>query len=271
MTPSRLVRSLHHRLTAALWRARHEALRLRTRDPLLPPSRLHSVGGGDFRTVGDELLTVLVEIGGLRPDERVLDVGCGTGRLARPLTRYLTTGSYDGLDIVASSIAWCAKAYRGHPNFRFHHADLLNRTYNPGGAVAAGDYRFPFGGGAFDFVFLTSVFTHMLARDTQNYLGEIARVLAPGGRALVTAFLLDEDSRRAIEEHKTAFTFGNALNGCFAESGTMPEGSVAYDRAVFNGMIAAAGLGAGQFHRGSWRGADGPTYQDVLVLRAAAG
>jgi ubiquinone/menaquinone biosynthesis C-methylase UbiE len=37
---------------------------------------------------------------GLRPDEKILDVGCGIGRKTLPLTQYLTKGrEYEGIDI----------------------------------------------------------------------------------------------------------------------------------------------------------------------------
>jgi len=268
MRISRLSKGVCHRLSTALWRARHEVIRLRVRDPLLPPAGLHSVGGGDFRAVGDDLLGLLAQLGGLRPHERVLDIGCGTGRLARPLTAYLATGSYDGLDIVGPSIAWCRGAYRDYPNVRFHHADLINRTYNPSGRVRAADYRVPFADASFDFVLLTSVFTHMLVRDTQNYLSEIARVLAPGGRVFATAFLLDESSRGAIEAKQADLSFRHPLDGCFAERGQAPEESLAYDRGVFARMAEAGGLCVDRFHPGSWRGGEGATYQDLLILGA---
>ena len=46
------------------------------------------------------------------------------------------------------------------------------------------------GPGGRDVAFLTSVFTHMLPEDVEHYLDELARVLKPGGRTLITWFLL---------------------------------------------------------------------------------
>ena len=50
-----------------------------------------------------------------------------------------------------------------------------------GGTVAASEFVFPFADASFDFVSLTSVFTHMLPVDLEHYAGQIARVLRPEG------------------------------------------------------------------------------------------
>ncbi|HEX8254186.1 MAG TPA: hypothetical protein VF846_13660 [Thermoanaerobaculia bacterium] len=49
----------------------------------LPPLRLRDVGGGDFRQVGEDLVKVLADHG-LKSTDRVLDIGCGVGRVALP-------------------------------------------------------------------------------------------------------------------------------------------------------------------------------------------
>ncbi len=61
-----------------------------TRGEFVPPRHLQRlVGNGDFQQIGDNLLQLLIEYTDLQPSERVLDIGCGIGRVARPLTRYL--------------------------------------------------------------------------------------------------------------------------------------------------------------------------------------
>src|SRR5712692_1620459 len=123
------------------------------RDPLLPPKGLHSFEDGTHVQIGAQFFQHFVDIAGLKPDERVLDVGCGTGRMARPLTSYLKGGSYDGIDIVAPAIKWCQKTYTPrYPNFRFHFTDLFNKAYNPTGSYQASAYRFPFETSSFDFI-----------------------------------------------------------------------------------------------------------------------
>ena len=47
--------------------------------------RARSMPGVDFRRAGELYLRLFVELGGLTPDEAVLEPGCGTGRMAEPL------------------------------------------------------------------------------------------------------------------------------------------------------------------------------------------
>ncbi len=154
--------------------ARLRALDLRDRltgrgDPLVPPRRLNFVGNSDFVTTGDEFLEHFVELAGLRPSERVLDIGCGIGRMARPLARYLdASGSYDGFDINRAAIEWCRRHYRTHPNFRFEVADLRNQRYHPEGRHRADEYRFPYPDASFDVAVATSVFTHLLEGEANH-------------------------------------------------------------------------------------------------------
>ena len=64
-------------------------------DPLVPLRRASFVGNSDFRETGDHFLQLFVKYSGLSSGDRVLDVVCGIGRMARPLTRVLSppTGS----------------------------------------------------------------------------------------------------------------------------------------------------------------------------------
>lgn len=82
----------------------------------------------------------------------MLDVGSGIGRMARPLTKFLTSGSYVGIDIVPRGIEWCQRHITSrYPNFTFQHADVYNKEYNPTGgrgfpiSVRGRKLRFPAG------------------------------------------------------------------------------------------------------------------------------
>lgn len=238
---------------------------LRRRDPLIPPRRLASyVGDSDFAATGDEFLGHFRELGGLAPGDRVLEMGCGIGRMARVLAGVLRPpGSYDGFDVVSSGIAWCQAHYRDTPApFRFVHANLRNAAYNPAGALRADEYRFPYGDGAFDLVIATSLFTHLLAGDADHYLAEAARVLVPGGRLLATWYLIP-DPDRGVPPPPFARTDPAAPTAL--RNPDVPEEAVAFDERWLRDRLAAHGLSWDTLARGSWRGGQGRSLQDIVV------
>lgn len=264
-TPSRLKARLRRLLVSLEYRTGIVVFR---RDPLVPPSWLHCIGDGDYAEIGEEFFRYFTEIAGLKPHERVLDVGCGTGRMARPLTKYLTDGSYDGLDIVEPSIKWCQKTYTPRfRNFHFHFTDIHNKAYNRSGTCQAAQYRFPFNDSSFDLVFLTSVFTHMLPADMENYLREIKRVLKPGGRCLITYFLLNAASLKLIEAHASTINFKGELGGCRVDNMEVPEAAVAYDENRIRELYEKYKMSILEPVRyGTWCGwKDGLSYQDIVV------
>ena len=97
---------------------------------LTPPRGLVAIGPGDAEAIGREFLDYFIRLAELKPDHRVLDVGCGVGRIAAPLADYLSPGgSYEGFDIVSGGIEWCQTNITPRfPNFRFQVADIYNRT-----------------------------------------------------------------------------------------------------------------------------------------------
>jgi SAM-dependent methyltransferase len=236
----------------------------------VPPDELVYVGQGDFAAVGEIFLKILVEQGGLMPHQRVLEVGCGIGRIAAPLTRYIQApGSYDGLDIVDVGIDWCRREITSRfPHFRFHHANIFNRGYNPRGKFDAARYRFPFRDEEFDFVFLTSVFTHMLPIELQNYMAEVARVMKRGATCLITYCLRNEDSIRRNAEYQGDFWSWSPMNGYWTTNPRNPEDLTSYDEGFIRVLYDGNGLTLGPIHYGSWCGRTKTlTQQDVVVAR----
>jgi SAM-dependent methyltransferase len=227
------------------------------------------------RHVAQAYIPAFVELGGLKPDDAVLEPGCGTGRMAVPLTEFLSAeGSYDGFDVVADAVEWClANISPDHPNFRFRHVDVRNPAYNPAGRLEPGAFSFPYPDAGFDFVFLTSVFTHMLPDDILHYLSEIRRVLRPGGRCLMTFFLLNDHAREAIRGGRTQRQFEHEGDGYFYDIEKVHEGAVAYEDDDVLSFLREAGFELRvPIQYGRWAGRPERTFgQDMVVAERAGG
>lgn len=242
------------------------------RGPMVPPRGRIFIGSGDFVRTGEEIKKQLIDLGGLQPGSRVLDVGCGIGRVAVPLTDFLDDkGSYEGFDIVKSAIRWCTqKIHSSYPNFRFTHIDLKNDLYNLGTNKEAKDFVFPYDDGEFDLVFLTSVFTHMVLADVENYLEQIHRVLKPGGTCFATFFMINEEAKRLMEQ-KGKFMFNTELEHHYLFHARVKEANVAFDEAhLVNEMIASKGFQMEPILYGFWPGrpkSELSNFQDICVFR----
>jgi SAM-dependent methyltransferase len=236
----------------------------------IPPEDRMFVGDGDYRAIGAEFLRHAVELGDLRPDARVLDIGCGIGRLAVPLTQYLDPerGSYDGVDPVRSGIEWCTTFVTpAYPNFRFQHLDIRHAIYNPTGAIDGTETTLPFGDAAFDFMVLVSVATHLPAAELARYFDEVARVLAPGGRLMLTAFVMtrNSDPPPKTRDPRLNFTRSGATGEWHADAAN-PLGAVAVDDGVIEEAADAADLEVRRKTLGHWRGRPAAHYQDIFII-----
>ena len=133
-----------------------------------PKERAMSLAvGSEWKAFGILMREVLIGAG-LRPDHYLVDVGCGSARLAH----VLDVARYLGTDIVPELIDYCHEIC-DRPGWRF---ELVDRI-----AIPEAD-------GQADMVCFFSVFTHVLHEDSYRYLLEAQRVLKPGGK-VVFSFL----------------------------------------------------------------------------------
>jgi len=238
---------------------------------LVPPPALMFDGPQGyeaFKANGDEFIRIYREVCGLRPDERMLDVGSGIGRKTLPLTHYFNgEGRYDGIDPTMAGVEWCnSKITPRYPNFHFQWMDVYNQMYNPTGKTPAAEYRFPFESGSFTFVMLGSVFTHMIPKEIEQYLSEIHRVLRPGGRCLISYFLLNSESLQLIAAGKNKQPLEHRYGDCLVENAGIPELAIAHPEPWVRQRYDGIGFDVKRIGYGSWSGrGDFMSYQDLVL------
>jgi SAM-dependent methyltransferase len=245
---------------------------------LIPSPELMACEGIDvleewFRWA-EEWSVLLRAHAGLTGSSRVLEIGCGLGRIAFPLRYVLREGgTYDGFEIVRGKVEFLQSRFTpAHPNFRFAWANVRNTHYNPSGPIEAAEYDFPYDDAQFDVIFAASVFTHMAPENTARYFAEAARVLRRGGRCLFSFFLLD-NSRPAAERPRAFaapdFDFHDQSPGFATAFPEDPERMAAYRVRLVKRMARGAGLRlAGPPLPGYWSGSSSHwlSAQDLLVL-----
>lgn len=133
----------------------------------------------------------------LQPTGRILDIGCGYGKTAIALKRYLKPpGGFVGFDIqprLTSFATRMFKALKIDSYFRAEHHPIIGNPYYKGtdSGTPADQFVFPYPEREFDAVCSFSVFTHLRTGPLQNYAKNLGRVVKPGGKMLLSFYLLD--------------------------------------------------------------------------------
>ncbi|MBK5290673.1 MAG: methyltransferase domain-containing protein [Acidobacteriia bacterium] len=123
-----------------------------------------------FATASEQVYGLLLEIKRLPPSparaRRALEIGCGPGRLMRPMSRHF--GEIHGVDISEEMVRLAREKLAGVAHAHPHHA--------PDSDLSA------FADSSFDFIYSYAVFQHIPSREVVfHYLEEACRVLKPGG------------------------------------------------------------------------------------------
>ncbi|OIO55791.1 hypothetical protein AUJ46_00665 [Candidatus Peregrinibacteria bacterium CG1_02_54_53] len=179
------------------------------RGQILPGKNLrfggaHFLDNEAFLAAGERDARALMQWCGLTADSVVLDVGCGTGRLAIGIVSTLgNIRSYCGIDVNETAIDWCMRFITPHhPSFVFQYIDIRNERYNPSGLKSA-ETRLPLQDSSVDVISLYSVFSHMRSGDVCAYLEEFRRILKPGHKIFLTAFV--EEGVKDEEENPSGY------------------------------------------------------------------
>ncbi len=235
----------------------------------LPPMPLRFMAEDDekFLSIANINLELLVK-NGLAPSNRLLDLGCGYGRLVYGLQNdQWFVGSYLGVDILGRHVSWCQENISSKlSRYQFKHLDIKNDRYNPKGQFSAVDWKFDFSNDSFDYVCLFSVFTHMHEKEIKAYLQEVFRVLEPGCLCLATFFLYDDDRLDKITSPGCGIQMAYQLNDhTWYHSKDDILFAIAFKSSVISKIAEDCGFLVKTINWGSWAGGQG-SYQDYMVF-----
>lgn len=132
---------------------------------------------GEYERSGEATAGDIVELAAVQPTDRVLEIGCGTGRIGVKLAP--RCGHWIGADVSTNMLAHAREALKGQPNVSFL---ALN-----GVDLSGIDSE------SLDVAYCSGVFMHLDEWDRYRYVTEMRRVLKPGGRAYFDNFNLRSD------------------------------------------------------------------------------
>jgi ubiquinone/menaquinone biosynthesis C-methylase UbiE len=156
-------------------------------------AKMHVVGSEreeDFDNTGAETRDILVSTVGIRPDDTVLEIGCGVGRVGKVLAPICR--EWIGCDVSGNMIAHARRRLQSLPNVKLVEISGYDLAPIPDASV--------------DVVYCTIVFMHLDEWDRYNYVLEARRILRPGGRVFIDNFSICSDEGWAVfETHRTLF------------------------------------------------------------------
>ncbi|MEA1833858.1 class I SAM-dependent methyltransferase [Methylobacterium durans] len=193
-----------------------------------------------YLTAGKNFWLYMLANGFISPASVIVDIGCGCGRFAHHIRDYAFSGErfqghYHGIDIDEEMLAWCRANFDAE-RFTFINSTHASATYR-NATARSGGFDLPIADASADLVFSTSLYTHLLQPEVENYTREAFRVLKPGGVMAMFVFSMDHPPSSFGDRH----TFRHRIGQAHVETLENPEAAVAYDEAYL--VALAHGLG----------------------------
>ncbi|MDH3659331.1 MAG: class I SAM-dependent methyltransferase [Alphaproteobacteria bacterium] len=162
----------------------------------------HDAIGGHWDEMGELQFRFLVD-NGLKPEHRMLDIGCGTLRGGRHFIRYLDAGHYTGIDISKKVLAYGQELLVEEKLAEKRPKLVLNQEKR---------LRFSeFADQTFDYLLAQSVFTHLPPEYIEECFQHIRQIMGIDSRFFFTFYGSDEHCRRALKDFSQPWPFYQEL------------------------------------------------------------
>jgi SAM-dependent methyltransferase len=174
----------------------------------------------------------LINLCKLTYSSKILDIGCGVGRLAIGiLSKLKEIKLYQGIDIDKKSIIWCEKYInKNYPSFQFNYINIYNSRYNKKGLQLDRNFHFPVREHKFNIIYLYSVFSHMIENDIRIYLNEFNNLLSLKGKIFMTGFFENDVPNMMINPDNYRMKWQEPLH------------CVRYNKSYFEAMLKEYGF-----------------------------
>lgn len=216
----------------------------------LPPNHLRvRVGVGKrlftnqimYLTHGYDLWMYAIAQGYVSFNSNIVEIGCGCGRRSHIMRDYgfyndRYTGKYLAVDIDREAVQWDRRHFDGR--FEFVVSSQTSESYRVNNQEGEEPFRIPAGDGSIDFMFGTSLLTHLLEDDMKEYFREGSRLLKPGRKMMMSCYCVDSLSDVA----KQRFTFRHRKGNSYVQNLRAPESAVAYESAFLVNAAREAGF-----------------------------
>lgn len=243
------------------------------RDDQLPPEPMMNVIGSHSRDhfikAMREFVPEFIARGLITQRSNILDIGCGCGRFAIPLTRIQAGGRYYGFDVWPEGIAWCNDMIAKEcNNSKFHIVEANNNYYydefNPN---KKNNFKLPFlVDDELDFAFAISVFTHLVASDCEAYLAELRRTMRRTGIAYLTCFIIDRFFWDFVGQTGKHQAVKEVERGCF-QAYTGQDFFTGFSMSKWREMVEGNGLRIICYETGKWADKPGARlFQDTFIV-----
>ncbi|HEY1793766.1 MAG TPA: methyltransferase domain-containing protein [Opitutaceae bacterium] len=150
------------------------------------------IGEDTLERRAEATIETLRAIVGIRPNDVILEIGCGIARVGKPLSHLCL--HWVGADISGEMLKHARRRLEGCGNTTLVELATVGLQELPSDS--------------FDLVYCTIVFMHLFEWDRYRYVQEAFRVLTPGGRAYFDNFPLDSDHGWQIFTQGAQYTLG---------------------------------------------------------------
>lgn len=192
--------------------------------------------GGMWEEIGALQLDFLRREG-LTPQDRLLDLGCGTLRGGRHFIGYLDAGKYTGIDISPACIDAARALVRDEGLEAKNPALILNKSRKLEFAE--------FAGASFDYILAQSVLTHLPAEIIAECFDHVGRVMHPASKFYFTYWSAEEPSQIGVKDFAYPWRFFEGLAAVSGFEAQELSASYPHPRGQKMGMVRKASASRG--------------------------